>query len=120
MRKYTPPFSINLEKFNELMPLLRKTAYWIRFLEYQFPHNKFDFQQYASRAIAQAELLWVKAEQNFHFYHVLLTLRTGKRQDLVSQLGLFPDEYGVIQCAHCLKNTALCHHQKFPILLQRE
>jgi len=113
------PFLLELEKFSELMPLLRQTAYWIRFLQFRFPHYTFEFTRYENRPVAQAEMLWVKAEQTYHFYNIFLTLKTGKKHDLVHRLGLFLDEHDIIRCAHRLRNSALRLQEKFLILLQR-
>jgi len=101
------------------MPLLRQTAYWIRFLQFHFSHYTSEFTRYANRPVAQAKMLWVKAKQTYHFYDLFLALKTGKKHDLVHRLGLFLDEHDIIRCAHCLQNSALRLQEKFPILLQR-
>jgi len=89
------------------------------FLQFHFPHYTFEFTRYANEPVVQAEMLWVKAKQTYHFYDVFLALKMGKKHDLVHGLSLFLDEHDIIRGAHRLRNSALRLQEKFPILLQR-
>jgi len=116
---YQPPFCINAERFSELMHLLKLTATAISFLS-KFLNPKIrDIFAAGKRPIAQAELIWIQAEQRYHYADILAALRNKKKHNLTSRLGLFLDNNNVIRCAHHLRNANLPFVAKFPILLPK-
>lgn len=59
----------------------------------------------------------VSLDQKYHYHDVFEALKKNRSHELIHRLGLVLDSYGVIRCAHRLKNSPLQPTEKFPILL---
>ncbi|XKL63773.1 hypothetical protein PGB90_006137 [Kerria lacca] len=113
---YQSPFNLPLEKYSSYLRLLRVTKYVVNFLQ-RVSNNRIPLLHSKKLPLAQAEFIWLKNEQEFHFAEVFDAIKRKRRPDLVSKLNLFIDPQGLLRCAHRLCNADLPYVEKFPILL---
>lgn len=102
-RIYRPPLQINTQRYSKYLHFIRITATVITFLK-RISKDKVDVLASKTTLSVQAEFLWLKAEQKFHFAEVFTALRQNKEQDLISKHSLFVDVQGLLRCAHRLRN----------------
>ncbi len=70
--------------------------------------------------IQMAKHMITKMTQHQFFSDIFEALSQGSKQQLIQQLGLFLDNYGIIRCGGRLTHSALRYNAKFPILLPRD
>jgi len=68
---FRPPFQVNLEKFSDLMKPLWVTANCAVYLGNLATRINSTAFQFSNRLIMHAQLLWIKAEQEYHYHDVI-------------------------------------------------
>ena len=116
---YVPPFGINCTWYNDFTGVIRITATIIRFLRKITNRNHHPRLYLVDNPTHFAEILWLKAEQQFHYNNVIRDLSADRISRTIKKFGLYLDEFGLIRCAHRLRNANLPQGSKFPILLPR-
>ena len=122
------PFGIDSERFSTLTKLLRVTAYVLRFVRRLQRSvrdkgnnvTKNDESCYLTSAdIVAAEHMWIMQTQRKHFQEVFTSIEGKRTNNLQRQLGIYPDDTGILRCKGRIEHANLSEGAKNPILLPK-
>ena len=102
-RVVTTPFQIKQERFSTYHRLIRVTSWCLRFLS-NLQNKKKLKGTLSVEELKKGNELWTLHVQRKYFDGVLNDIKRGKRNQLVSQLGIYHDESGILRCAGRMSN----------------
>ena len=70
--------------------------------------------------IEQAEKLWIKHVQGLHYSGVYRSIQEGKANNLMTQLGVYIDEEGILRDHGRLEHSNMDSETKHPVLLHKK
>ena len=111
------PFSIDINRYSLLTKLWRVTALVIRFIRKLREESDLTGPLEATEII-NAENTWTTYIQKM-YGDVIDSIQENKRQNLVSQLGLYLDKNGHIRCRGRLEHADICEGAKHPVHLPK-
>jgi hypothetical protein len=111
---------IDINRYSTKLKLLRVTATVIRYVKrWRNPRHKFESAELTAQELQEAEIRWIQTVQEHEFQHELDYLKGVSKTPtpVVSQLGLFRDDDGLIRCDGRIENSSQQKESKQPILL---
>jgi len=120
-----PPFGIDVSRFSSFYTLVRVSALCVCFvsrLRQRTSPGGVAKEPLPTIApdLEHARSLWIRHIQQLEYSDVLTQLRTKKPHEMITRLGLFLDDEGIIRCRGRLGNADLQYSTKFPVLVPRK
>ncbi|CAB4014713.1 Hypothetical predicted protein [Paramuricea clavata] len=111
---------IDINRYSTKLKLLRVTATVIRYAKrWRNPRHKFESAELTAQELQEAEMRWIQTVQEHELQHELSYLigMSKTPTPVVSQLGLFRDDDGLIRYDGGIGNSSQQKESKQPILL---
>ena len=113
------PFGMDISRYSSMTKLLRVTALVCRFIN-RLKHEGTAEGPIQVGEIEQAEKLWIKHVQGLHYSGVYRSIQEGKANNLMTQLGVYIDEEGILRCHGRLEHSNMDNETKHPVLLHKK
>ena len=110
---------INEKRFSSLHKLLRVTA-WIMRLADRLMKRDIRTGPITTSELQLGRLLWEQQIQHKHYFEVICSIKSGRKNNIKHQLNLRLDTNGLLRCQGRLANAQLSQAAKYPKLLPKD
>ena len=110
---------INEKRFSSLHKLLRVTA-WIMRLADRLMKRDIGTGPITTSELQLGRLLWEQQIQHKHYFEVICSIKSGRKNNIKHQLNLQLDTNGLLRCQGRLVNAQLSQAAEYPKLLPKD